>query len=136
MTATPCPLSELDLCIWLVPCSCRVGYRSQRCAEPGCDRLHHLPNGYCLDRSAAATNGHTGASSPMPPLLGLCQHHTVHPHQSLPPPDLLWDRQQGPQHYLHRSCSEGPLQALVPISIPGPWPSYPPFWWPATVQGR
>uniref|UniRef100_A0A9R1SB25 Tensin 2a n=2 Tax=Cyprinus carpio TaxID=7962 RepID=A0A9R1SB25_CYPCA len=34
-------------------CSCRVGYRSQRCAEPG-----------------------------------------AHPHQSLPPPDLLWDRQQ------------------------------------------
>ncbi|XP_036447812.1 tensin-2 isoform X2 [Colossoma macropomum] len=95
-------------------CSCRVGYRSQRCAEPGCDRLHHLPNGYCLDRSAPATNGHTGASSPMPPLLGLCQHHSVHPHQSLPPPDLLWDRQQGPQHYLHRSCSEGPSRHLCP----------------------
>ncbi|XP_026873736.2 tensin-2 isoform X2 [Electrophorus electricus] len=88
-------------------CSCRAGYRSQRCAEPGCDRLHHLPNGCCLEH-AASTNGHAGAPSPaLPSLLGLCQHHSAHSHQSLPPPDLLWDRQQGPQHYLHRTCSEG-----------------------------
>ncbi|XP_066527329.1 tensin-2 isoform X3 [Hoplias malabaricus] len=95
-------------------CSCRVGYRSQRCAEPGCDRLHNLPNGYCLDRTSAATNGHTGASSPMPPLLGMCQHHSAHSHHALPPPDLLWDRQQGSQHYLHRTCSEGASRHLCP----------------------
>uniref|UniRef100_A0A8C1W1N8 Tensin 2a n=1 Tax=Cyprinus carpio TaxID=7962 RepID=A0A8C1W1N8_CYPCA len=88
-------------------CSCRVGYRSQRCAEPGCDGLHHLPNGYCLDRPTT-TNGHTGApSSGMPSVIGLYQHHSAHPHQSLPPPDLLWDRQQGSQHYLHRTYSIG-----------------------------
>uniref|UniRef100_A0A4W4EXE5 Tensin 2a n=1 Tax=Electrophorus electricus TaxID=8005 RepID=A0A4W4EXE5_ELEEL len=70
-------------------CSCRAGYRSQRCAEPGCDRLHHLPNGCCLEH-AASTNGHAGAPSPaLPSLLGLCQHHSAHSHQSLPPPDLL-----------------------------------------------
>ncbi|KAI7793925.1 putative tensin-like C1 domain-containing phosphatase [Triplophysa rosa] len=93
-------------------CSCRVGYRSQQCVEPGCDGLHHLSNGYCLDRPAA-TNGHAGAPSPsMPSIIGLCQHHSAHPHQSLPPPDLLWDRQQGSQHYLHRTCSEGPSRHL------------------------
>ncbi|XP_067228140.1 tensin-2 isoform X1 [Chanodichthys erythropterus] len=95
-------------------CSCRVGYRSQRCAEPGCDGLHHLSNGYCLDRPTTS-NGHTGTpSSGMPSVIGLCQHHSAHPHQSLPPPDLLWDRQQGPQHYLHRTCSEGPSRHLYP----------------------
>lgn len=97
-------------------CSCRVGYRSQRCAEPGCDGLHHLSNGYCLDRPTT-TNGHTGVpSSGMPSVIGLCQHHSAHPHQSLPPPDLLWDRQQGPQHYLHHTCSEGPSRHLCPYS--------------------
>ncbi|XP_077070153.1 tensin-2 isoform X4 [Siphateles boraxobius] len=95
-------------------CSCRVGYRSQRCAEPGCDGLHHLSNGYCLDRPTT-TNGQTGApSSGMPSVIGLCQHHSAHPHQTLPPPDLLWDRQQGPQHYLHRTCTEGPSRHLCP----------------------
>ncbi|XP_052451137.1 tensin-2 isoform X2 [Carassius gibelio] len=95
-------------------CSCRVGYRSQRCAEPGCDGLHHISNGYCLDRPAT-TNGHTGAPSPgMPSVVGLCQHHSAHPHQPLPPPDLLWDRQQGQQHYLHRTCSDGPSRHLCP----------------------
>uniref|UniRef100_A0A8C2FDA3 Tensin 2a n=1 Tax=Cyprinus carpio TaxID=7962 RepID=A0A8C2FDA3_CYPCA len=64
-------------------CSCRVGYRSQRCAEPRCDGLHHLSNGYCLDRPTT-TNGPTGAPSPgMPSVIGLCQHHSAHPHQSL-----------------------------------------------------
>ncbi|XP_016333136.1 tensin-2-like isoform X3 [Sinocyclocheilus anshuiensis] len=95
-------------------CSCRLGYRSQRCAEPGCDGLHHLSNGYCLDRPTN-TNGHTGAPSPgVPSVIGLCQHHSAHPHQSLPPPDLLWDRQQGPQHYLHRTCLDGPSRHLCP----------------------
>lgn len=42
-------------------CSCRAGYRSQRCAEPGCDRTLLMPNGYCLDR-APGTNGHHGAT--------------------------------------------------------------------------
>uniref|UniRef100_A0A671U7L5 Tensin-2-like n=1 Tax=Sparus aurata TaxID=8175 RepID=A0A671U7L5_SPAAU len=49
-------------------CSCRDGYRSQRCAEPGCDRTLLMPNGYCLDR-APGTNGHHGATpsaSPSP----------------------------------------------------------------------
>ncbi|XP_020490979.1 tensin-2 isoform X1 [Labrus bergylta] len=93
-------------------CSCRNGYRSQRCAEPGCDRTLLMPNGYCLDR-APGTNGHHGATpsaSPNPAAppshMDLCQHYSPHSHQSLPPPDLVWDRQSGPPHYLHRSCSE------------------------------
>ncbi|TRY59436.1 hypothetical protein DNTS_027832 [Danionella cerebrum] len=93
-------------------CSCRVGYRSQRCVEPGCDGFHHLANGHCLDRPTT-TNGHTGAPSPgVTSVIGLCQHHSAH--QSLPPPDLLWDRQQGPQHYVHRTYSEGPSRHLYP----------------------
>ncbi|XP_035513290.1 tensin-2 [Morone saxatilis] len=95
-------------------CSCRDGYRSQRCAEPGCDRTLLMPNGYCLDR-APGTNGHHGATpsaSPNPAAppshMDLCQHYSPHSHQSLPPPDLVWDRQSGPPHYLHRSCSEAP----------------------------
>ncbi|XP_076596578.1 tensin-2 isoform X1 [Chaetodon auriga] len=95
-------------------CSCRDGYRSQRCAEPGCDRTLLMPNGYCLDR-APGTNGHHGATpsaSPSPAAppshMDLCQHYSPHPHQSLPPPDLVWDRQSGPPHYLRRSCSEAP----------------------------
>ncbi|XP_016891566.1 tensin-2 isoform X5 [Cynoglossus semilaevis] len=95
-------------------CSCRDGYRSQRCAEPGCDRTLLMPNGYCLDR-APGTNGHLGAnpspspnhSSP-PSCLDLCQHYNPHSHQTLPPPDLVWDRQSGPAHYIHMSCSEVP----------------------------
>ncbi|XP_034552747.1 tensin-2 isoform X4 [Notolabrus celidotus] len=93
-------------------CSCRDGYRSQRCAEPGCDRTLLMPNGYCLDR-APGTNGHHGATpstSPNPAAppshMDLCQHYSPHSHQSLPPPDLVWDRQSGPPHYLHRTCSE------------------------------
>ncbi|KAM6977759.1 tensin-2 [Aplochiton taeniatus] len=93
-------------------CSCRVGYRSQCCAEPGCDRTLLMPNGYCLDR-APGTNGHPGAppsnspGSVVPPShMDLCQHYS-HPHQLLPPPDLVWDRQGAPPpHYLHRSCSD------------------------------
>ncbi|KAM7410848.1 hypothetical protein PAMA_021011 [Pampus argenteus] len=95
-------------------CSCRDGYRSQRCAEPGCDRTLLMPNGYCLDR-APGTNGHHGAtpsaspnSAAPPSHMDLCQHYSPHPHQSLPPPDLVWDRQSGPPHYMHRSCSEAP----------------------------
>lgn len=90
-------------------CSCRMGYRSQRCSE-----LHHLPNGYCLDHSAPSNN-HTGV--PSPNILGLCRHHGVHTHQALPPPDLLWDRQQGSQHYLHgpsRHVCPYPSQELCP----------------------
>ncbi|XP_051906593.1 tensin-2-like isoform X2 [Hippocampus zosterae] len=91
-------------------CSCRDGYRSQRCAEPGCDRTLLMPNGYCLDR-APGTNGHHGATpSPIPNSaappshMDLCQHYGPHPHQSLPPPDLVWDRQSNQQHC--RACSE------------------------------
>ncbi|XP_057686313.1 tensin-2 isoform X3 [Corythoichthys intestinalis] len=92
-------------------CSCRDGYRSQRCAEPGCDQTLLMPNGYCLDR-APGTNGHHGATPPIPNSavppshMDLCQHYSPHPHQSLPPPDLVWDRQSNQQHCLHRSCSE------------------------------
>ncbi|MED6253602.1 hypothetical protein ATANTOWER_015334 [Ataeniobius toweri] len=95
-------------------CSCRDGYRSQRCAEPGCDRTLLMPNGYCLDR-APGTNGHHGATpstSPNPAgppsHMDMCQHYSPHAHQTLPPPDLVWDRQSGPPHYLPRSCSEAP----------------------------
>ncbi|XP_034001161.1 tensin-2 isoform X1 [Trematomus bernacchii] len=95
-------------------CSCRDGYRSQRCAEPGCDRTLLMPNGYCLDR-APGTNGHHGvtpSASPNPAAppshMDLCQHYSPHPHQTLPPPDLVWDRQAGPPHYMHRSCLETP----------------------------
>ncbi|XP_061760885.1 tensin-2 isoform X1 [Nerophis ophidion] len=95
-------------------CSCRAGYRSQRCAEPGCDRTLLMPNGYCLDR-APGTNGHHGATpshSPNPASppshMDLCQHYSPHPQHSLPPPDLVWDRQSNQQHFLHRSCSETP----------------------------
>ncbi|XP_077573066.1 tensin-2 isoform X1 [Stigmatopora nigra] len=93
-------------------CSCRDGYRSQRCAEPGCDRTLLMPNGYCLDR-APGTNGHHGAtpsqipnSTAPPSHMDLCQHYSPHTHQSLPPPDLVWDRQSNQQHFLHRPCSD------------------------------
>ncbi|XP_061112940.1 tensin-2-like isoform X2 [Conger conger] len=61
-------------------CSCRVGYRSQRCGEPACDRPFLLPNGYC--------------PTPAPPHLELC-----HAHPALPPPDLLWERQHYPPRH-------------------------------------
>ncbi|XP_055747337.1 tensin-2-like isoform X2 [Salvelinus fontinalis] len=92
-------------------CSCRVGYHSQRCAEPGCDRLHLMSSGYCRDR-APGTNGHPGSPpltnpATVPSHMDLCQHYSPHPHphQALPPPDLVWNRQQDPPHYQHR---EGP----------------------------
>lgn len=95
-------------------CSCRDGYRSQRCAEPGCDRTLLMPNGYCLDR-APGTNGHHGANAPTSPNpaappshMDMCQHYSPHTQQSLPPPDLVWDRQSYPSHFLHRTCSEVP----------------------------
>nr|XP_054602158.1 tensin-2 isoform X2 [Nothobranchius furzeri] len=95
-------------------CSCRDGYRSQRCAEPGCDRTLLMPNGYCLDR-APGTNGHHGATPSASPNatsplshMDMCQHYSPHTHQSLAPPDLVWDRQSGPPHYLHRTCSDAP----------------------------
>uniref|UniRef100_A0AAZ3PWG0 Tensin 2a n=1 Tax=Oncorhynchus tshawytscha TaxID=74940 RepID=A0AAZ3PWG0_ONCTS len=50
-------------------CSCRVGYHSQRCAEPGCDRLHLMSSGYCRDR-APGTNGHPGLSVSVHSLVG------------------------------------------------------------------
>lgn len=84
-------------------CSCRVGYRSQRCSN-----IQHSSNGFGLDRSSS--NGHTS-----PTMLGL--YHSGQPHQSLPPPDLLWDRQQGSQHYLHapsRHVCPYPNQELCP----------------------
>uniref|UniRef100_A0A8C7D1E1 Tensin 2a n=1 Tax=Oncorhynchus kisutch TaxID=8019 RepID=A0A8C7D1E1_ONCKI len=53
-------------------CSCRVGYHSQRCAEPGCDRLHLMSSGYCRDR-APGTNGHPGS----PPLTNPATNHSA-----------------------------------------------------------
>ncbi|XP_040008974.1 tensin-2 isoform X2 [Xiphias gladius] len=126
-------------------CSCRDGYRSQRCAEPGCDRTLLMPNGYCLDR-APGTNGHHGATpsaSPNPAAppshMDLCQHYSPHSHQSLPPPDLVWDRQGGPPHYLHRSCSEAPSSRhICPYSSPDltPHSHTPPHHHPLSATGR
>ncbi|XP_028264654.1 tensin-2 isoform X2 [Parambassis ranga] len=126
-------------------CSCRDGYRSQRCAEPGCDRTLLMPNGYCLDR-APGTNGHHGATpaaSPNPAAppshMDLCQHYTPHSHQSLPPPDLVWDRQSGPPHYLHRSCSEAPSSRhMCPYPSPDltPHPHNHPHHHPLSAPGR
>ncbi|KAF3696540.1 Tensin-2 [Channa argus] len=126
-------------------CSCRDGYRSQRCAEPGCDRTLLMPNGYCLDR-APGTNGHHGATpsaSPSPAAppshMDLCQHYSPHPHQSLPPPDLVWDRQCGPPHYLHRSCSERPASPHIcpyPSSNVTAHSHNHPHHHPLSVQGR
>lgn len=122
-------------------CSCRDGYRSQRCAEPGCDRTLLMPNGYCLDR-APGTNGHHGATpsaSPNPAAppsyMDLCQHYSPHSHQALPPPDLVWDRQSGPPHYLHRSCSEASSSRhLCPYPSPDLTPH--PHHHPLAVPGR
>ncbi|XP_076015370.1 tensin-2 isoform X2 [Genypterus blacodes] len=126
-------------------CSCRDGYRSQRCAEPGCDRTLLMPNGYCLDR-APGTNGHHGANpsaSPNPVAppshVDLCQHYSPHPHQSLPPPDLVWDRQGGPPHYLHRSCSEAPSPRHLcpyPSQDLSPHPHNLPHHHPLSAPGR
>ncbi|XP_040909846.1 tensin-2 isoform X4 [Toxotes jaculatrix] len=126
-------------------CSCRDGYRSQRCAEPGCDHTLLMPNGYCLDR-APGTNGHHGATpsaSPNPAAppshMDLCQHYSPHSHQSLPPPDLVWDRQSGPPHYLHRSCSEAPSSRhICPYPSPDltPHPHNPPHHHPLSAPGR
>ncbi|XP_049919830.1 tensin-2 isoform X2 [Epinephelus moara] len=126
-------------------CSCRDGYRSQRCAEPGCDRTLLMPNGYCLDR-APGTNGHHGATpsaSPNPAAppshMDLCQHYSPHSHQSLPPPDLVWDRQSGPPHYLHRSCSEASSSRHVcPYPSPDltPHPHNHPHHHPLSAPGR
>ncbi|XP_060931528.1 tensin-2 isoform X1 [Limanda limanda] len=125
-------------------CSCRDGYRSQRCAEPGCDRTLLMPNGYCLDR-APGTNGHHGATpsaSPNPAAppshMDLCQHYSPHSHQSLPPPDLVWDRQSSP-HYLLRSCSEAPSSRHVcPYPSPDltPHPHNPPLHHPLSAPGH
>ncbi|XP_068588759.1 tensin-2 isoform X2 [Cebidichthys violaceus] len=123
-------------------CSCRNGYRSQRCAEPGCDRTLLMPNGYCLDR-APGTNGHHGATpsaspNPAPPShMDLCQHYSPHSHQNLPPPDLVWDRQSGPPHFLHRSCSEAPSSRLMcPYPSPDPHSHNHPLHHPLSAPGR
>ncbi|XP_053706407.1 tensin-2 isoform X1 [Synchiropus splendidus] len=114
-------------------CSCRDGYRSQRCAEPGCDRTLLMPNGYCLDR-APGINGHHGATpstSPKtaapPSHIDLCQHYS--PHQSLPPPDLVWDR--------HTRCSEAPsLRHLCPYPSPDLPHSHSPHHHPLSAPPR
>uniref|UniRef100_A0A8C8H2Z0 Uncharacterized protein n=1 Tax=Oncorhynchus tshawytscha TaxID=74940 RepID=A0A8C8H2Z0_ONCTS len=90
-------------------CSCRVGYRSQHCAEPGCDRLHLMPNSYCLDR-APGTNGHPGELTP-------------HPHSHTLPPGRLLCRSDdyGPyhhppshtHHHPHHTKSSGPYHDML-----------------------
>ncbi|KAM9343652.1 tensin-2 isoform 3-T3 [Pholidichthys leucotaenia] len=120
-------------------CSCRDGYRSQRCAEPGCDRTLLMPNGYCLDR-APGTNGHHGATPSAIPNPGappshvdLCQHYS--PHQSVTPPDLVWDHRSGPPHYLHRSCSETPSSRHI-CPYPSPEPHNHPHHLAMSAPGR
>ncbi|KAG9328328.1 hypothetical protein JZ751_014967, partial [Albula glossodonta] len=76
-------------------CSCRSGYRSQRCSQPACDRPLLMPNGY--------SSAH----------MELC-----HAHPGLPPPDLLWERQQGLSHYPLRPCPEGPSRHQCPYPAP------------------
>uniref|UniRef100_A0A8D0D8G1 Tensin 2a n=1 Tax=Sander lucioperca TaxID=283035 RepID=A0A8D0D8G1_SANLU len=68
-------------------CSCRDGYRSQRCAEPGCDRTLLMPNGYCLDR-APGTNGHHGATPSASPNTAAPPptYHDIMLMDGLPPP--------------------------------------------------
>lgn len=94
--------------------SCWEGYRSQHCAEPGYDCALVMPNGYCLDQ-ASGTNGHHGTAASASPNLAsppshmdLCQHYSPHSHQSLPPPDLVWDRKSSLPHYVHHCCSNTP----------------------------
>uniref|UniRef100_A0A3P9JZX7 Tensin 2 n=2 Tax=Oryzias latipes TaxID=8090 RepID=A0A3P9JZX7_ORYLA len=117
-------------------CSCREGYRSQRCAEPGCDRTLLMPNGFCLDR-APGTNGHHGAAplAAPPSHVDLCQHYSPHSHQPLPPPDLVWDRQSGPAQYLHRTCSEA-SRHICPYPSPDLTPHNHSHHHPAPAPGR
>ncbi|KAJ8409211.1 hypothetical protein AAFF_G00242320 [Aldrovandia affinis] len=98
-------------------CSCRVGYRSQRCGEPACNRPLLLPNGYCP------------APNPGPTHLEMC-----HTHAALPPPDLLWERQQTLPHYPSRHQCPYPTQDH-PVPLPGRLvcrgEEYPPYHHPA-----
>uniref|UniRef100_A0A8D0D8H4 Tensin 2a n=1 Tax=Sander lucioperca TaxID=283035 RepID=A0A8D0D8H4_SANLU len=66
-------------------CSCRDGYRSQRCAEPGCDRTLLMPNGYCLDR-APGTNGHHHPHPHHPKPSTSPTYHDIMLMDGLPPP--------------------------------------------------
>ncbi|KAI1891144.1 hypothetical protein AGOR_G00161660 [Albula goreensis] len=77
-------------------CRCSMG-----CEEPGCDGPVFLPNGCCPKTS----NGHL-----IPPALDLCQHH----HPALPPPELLWERQQAPSPCIQGSLSDRPSRRLCP----------------------
>ncbi|KAI3357203.1 hypothetical protein L3Q82_015667 [Scortum barcoo] len=95
-------------------CSCQDSYQSHCCAEPSCDRTIVIPNGYCLDQAPGTTGQHraTPASIPnaaaLPSHMDLCQHYSPHSPQSLPSPDLVWNRRSGPLRYLQRSRSEAP----------------------------
>ncbi|KAJ8412221.1 hypothetical protein AAFF_G00144880 [Aldrovandia affinis] len=101
-------------------CSCQLGGE-----EPGRESpAFLLPNGYCPNGS----NGHPAHAAspsanlhPPSPLLDLCLHH-----RALPPPDILWERQNVPPHAcLQRSCSEGPSRHLWPYPTPElPLPSH------------
>uniref|UniRef100_A0A8C9WAW7 Tensin 2a n=1 Tax=Scleropages formosus TaxID=113540 RepID=A0A8C9WAW7_SCLFO len=57
-------------------CSCRLGYRSQRCPEPSCQRPLVLSNGFCLDRSSSNASRLLCRSEDYAP------YH--HPHPSYP----------------------------------------------------
>uniref|UniRef100_A0A8C6Q5W2 Tensin 2a n=1 Tax=Nothobranchius furzeri TaxID=105023 RepID=A0A8C6Q5W2_NOTFU len=112
-------------------CSCRDGYRSQRCAEPGCDRTLLMPNGYCLDR-APGTNGHHGATPSASPNatsplshMDMCQHYSPHTHQSLAPPDLVSGESVGwRDHITHGSFKrvhrDGQVACSTPSDMSGP----------------
>uniref|UniRef100_A0A8C1AB77 Tensin 2a n=1 Tax=Cyprinus carpio carpio TaxID=630221 RepID=A0A8C1AB77_CYPCA len=98
-------------------CSCRVGYRSQRCAEPRCDGLHHLSNGYCLDRPTT-TNGPTGAPSPgMPSVIGLFCMLSL---SDCPGADSIGWRSHISHGYLRRTHRDPHAPCSTPSDISGP----------------
>uniref|UniRef100_G3NIV6 Tensin 2a n=1 Tax=Gasterosteus aculeatus aculeatus TaxID=481459 RepID=G3NIV6_GASAC len=122
-------------------CSCRNGYRSQRCAEPGCDRTLLMPNGYCLDR-APGTNGHHGATPSAELTKGSELHWEREPglrrgrEMSLHwerdrEAELQWERDREAEYWRRRAtvASYGPqghdLPAFTFDPLPSGHPAYP-----------
>uniref|UniRef100_A0A671U6M5 Tensin-2-like n=1 Tax=Sparus aurata TaxID=8175 RepID=A0A671U6M5_SPAAU len=118
-------------------CSCRDGYRSQRCAEPGCDRTLLMPNGYCLDR-APGTNGHHGATPSARSDLhwerdpGLRRGRELSLHWERDrEAELQWERDREAEYWHRRAtvASYGPqghdLPAFTFDPLPSGHPAYP-----------
>uniref|UniRef100_A0A8C9ZUZ1 Tensin 2a n=1 Tax=Sander lucioperca TaxID=283035 RepID=A0A8C9ZUZ1_SANLU len=118
-------------------CSCRDGYRSQRCAEPGCDRTLLMPNGYCLDR-APGTNGHHGATPSARTELhwerdpGLRRGRELSLHWERDrEAELQWERDREAEYWHRRAtvASYGPqghdLPAFTFDPLPSGHPAYP-----------